>query len=148
MITMRFVYPFQQIVDLKTNEKKQAESELSEAINNLNVVELEMNELKKNQWHQKQGLHELASEGVSIAHLLQKQQYIDFLEDRIQQSQKRMSLAEQAVEDSRKTLTDRMVDEKVWLQTKEKAKVAFQTSMLQIEQNQLDEMATMRTFSR
>ncbi len=145
---MRFVYPFQQIVDLKTNEKKQAESELSEAINNLNVVELEMNELKKNQWHQKQGLHELASEGVSIAHLLQKQQYIDFLEDRIQQSQKRMSLAEQAVEDSRKTLTDRMVDEKVWLQTKEKAKVAFQTSMLQIEQNQLDEMATMRTFSR
>jgi flagellar FliJ protein len=145
---MRFVYPFQQIVDLKTNEKKQAESELSEAINNLNVVELEMNELKKTQWHQKQDLHELASEGVSVAHLLQKQQYIDFLEDRIQQSLKRMSLAEQAVEDTRKMLTDRMVDEKVWLQTKEKAKVAFQTSMLQIEQNQLDEMATMRTFSR
>lgn len=37
-----------------------------------------------------------------------------------------------------------MLDEKVWMEAREKAKMHFQQEMLLREQNELDEMATVR----
>ncbi|MMZ70906.1 hypothetical protein D1872_340920 [compost metagenome] len=45
-------------------------------------------------------------------------------------------------------LTDKMLDEQVWLKAREKAKVRFQQELLLQEQNELDEMATVRFAMR
>lgn len=41
-------------------------------------------------------------------------------------------------------LSTKVLDEKVWLKAKDKAETQFQQSMILREQNELDEMATVR----
>jgi flagellar FliJ protein len=142
---MRFVYPFQQIVDLKTNEKKQAESELSQAIGVLTEAERELAALVLSRHQMQQQLADGVASGVPMSDLLVRQQYVEFLEERIRAARQKITSAERTVEVQRHALTERTVDEKVWLKAREKAKELFQSTFLKHAQNELDEIATVRS---
>ncbi|MFC4812386.1 flagellar export protein FliJ [Paenibacillus sp. GCM10023250] len=140
----RFQYAYQKIVDLKTSEKSQAEWQLSVVVGKLTQAEQSLLQLQAERavWSEK--LQNASLRAVSLSEIMTIQTYIDFLDDGILRKIGDVRQAESAVEAGRKTLSDRMVDEKVWLKTKEHARQRFMAEMAAKEQHELDELASVR----
>lgn len=139
-----FRYTFQRVVDLKGSEKTQAEWMLSSAIGDLTAEELSLELLraKKQDWEEK--LQEATQISVPLSELQVIQQYLDYLVDCIKSKLKDVLHAQKAVEQSRLKLSDKMKDEKVWLKAKDHARDRFQYALQIKEQNELDELASVR----
>ncbi|ANY69673.1 flagellar export protein FliJ [Paenibacillus algorifonticola] len=139
-----FRYSYQKIVDLKTSEKTQAEWILSSSIGELQAAELTVEQLRESraEWEQKQ--HQSSQSGVSLAELQTIQQYVDYLDSCIEAKRLEVKRAQKVVEQNRIKLSDKMQDEKVWLKAKDNEKERFRYAMQLKEQNELDEMATVR----
>ncbi|MUT66354.1 flagellar export protein FliJ [Paenibacillus sp. NEAU-GSW1] len=139
-----FRYSYQKIVDLKTSEKTQAEWLLSSAIGALQVEELSLSELrqKRFEWEEKQ--QESALLSVSLSELQLVQHYLEYLDCCIENKLRDIRRAQQKVDNSRSELADRMKDEKVWMKAKEHAHERFRYATQLKEQNELDEIATVR----
>ncbi|MGO4106847.1 flagellar export protein FliJ [Paenibacillus sp. YAF4_2] len=139
-----FRYAYQKIVDLKSSEKTQAEWQLSSAIGVLQAEELSLAELrtKRTEWESKQ--YESSHEAVTLSELQLMQHYLEYLDSCIANKLTEVKHAERKVEHNRSNLAERMKDEKVWLKAKEHAGDRFRHVMQIKEQNELDEMATVR----
>ncbi|USB32096.1 flagellar export protein FliJ [Paenibacillus sp. YPG26] len=139
---MKFKYMYQKVVDLKSNEKTQAEWMLSAAIGELQTEQLTLNKLIEDKTR---ATHAMLSEGASSMLRLQElQRYVEHLDRCIKNKLCDIKCAETNVEHKQSQLSTRMLDEKVWLKAKEKAKAGFEQQILLREQNELDEMATIR----
>jgi flagellar FliJ protein len=84
------------------------------------------------------------SSPVTLAELLKLQIYLDFLTGRIEQQTDDVKQASYESDESRGRLKDRMIDEKVWLNAREKAFQSYRSERLAREQGELDEMAVVR----
>lgn len=140
----KYRYPYQKIVDLKSSEKTQAEWMLSTAVGRMQAEERTLAELLAERASWAERLQDGASGGIALAELLTVQSYIDHLDTTIAKKRRDLDRAAAEVERCKARLTDRMVDEKVWLKAKEKAFDKFRHSMLLQEQNELDEIASVR----
>lgn len=141
---MKFNYAFQKVVDLKTNEKTQAEWMLSAAVG---VLHAEMNSLEQLIDHRRsiaEAMIDAAGRKVDLQSLQAMQQYGEHLERCIASKSKDVNHAELNVEHKKAQLNGKMLDEKVWLKAKDKAYESFCQEMLHREQSELDEMATVR----
>ncbi|SFI53281.1 flagellar FliJ protein [Paenibacillus sp. UNC496MF] len=140
----RFHYAYQKIVDLKTSEKSQAEWQLSVVVGKLAQEEQSLRQLQSERavWSEK--LQNASLRAVSLSEIMTIQTYIDYLDDGILRKIGDVKKAESAVDAGRKTLSDRMVDEKVWLKTKEHAHKRFMAEMTVKEQHESDELASVR----
>ncbi|MBE0343522.1 flagellar export protein FliJ, partial [Paenibacillus sp. 28ISP30-2] len=76
------------------------------------------------------------------------QAYVNHLDQCITRKHRDVQYAQQNVQSKQTVLTDKMLDEQVWLKAREKANVKFQQEMLLREQNELDEMASVRFAMR
>ena len=139
-----FRYSFQKVVDLKTSEKTQAEWTLSSAIGALAEEELSLELLRAKQREWEGKLHEATRIAVPLSELQVIQHYLDHLVACITSKLKDVLQAQKAVEQSRLKLSDKMKDEKVWLKAKDHARDRFQHAMQIKEQNELDELASVR----
>lgn len=140
---MRFKYTFQKIVDLKSNEKTQAEWVLSGAIGHLREEEESLSTL----FSEKSSIEtELisAAEHTTASALMNYQYYLEHLNHRIRNKTVDVRMAEKNVVEKRGILSSKMVEEKVWDQARNKAYLLHQAMVLKKEQEVLDEMATMR----
>ncbi len=141
---MRFKYPLQKVVNLKKTEKTNAEMLLARSLGHLRLVEMTLSELEQ-EWEEiQQMLVDTAQSPFTVTQLITIQGYLDYLEQCIQR--KRIE-AQQAVEDVKQKqvhLTEKTVDEKVWLKTKERAYQKYMTVMQRKEQYELDEIALRR----
>lgn len=140
---MRFNYSFQKIVDLKSNEKTQAEWVLSGAIGRLREEEESLTTLFSEKSHIETELSS-ASEHTTASELMSYQYYLDHLNNKIQHKTADVRVAEKNVVEKRGILSSKMVEEKVWDQARNKAYLLHQSMVLKKEQEVLDEMATMR----
>ncbi|TLS49847.1 flagellar export protein FliJ [Paenibacillus antri] len=146
---MKFVYAFQKVLDVKTNEKKQAESLLSQAIGAMTQAERELSDLMLAKYRYQEKLADDATKGRPMADMIAGQQYVDHLEERIRTSKRALLTAEKAVNELREKLTDRSVDEKVWLNMKDRAFAVHRAEVERRSQYELDEMAALRSrFAR
>ncbi|MFE5319601.1 flagellar export protein FliJ [Paenibacillus sp. NPDC056579] len=141
---MRFRYAFQKIVDLKINEKTQAEWLLSEAIGKVREEESSLSELHAEKNGIQEQLHRASANKATISQMMMYQQYADHIDNRITLKNKDLEKAQQVVLVKQDNLAGRMMEEKVWTKAKEKAQLRFKANMLKTEQDQLDEMATNR----
>ncbi|MWV43549.1 flagellar export protein FliJ [Paenibacillus sp. HJL G12] len=141
---MRFQYAFQKIVDLKGNEKTQAEWMLSSAIGELQAEEKSLGELLHNRERMANELQEAAEQRAPVSKIREFQMYVEHLEQCIVRKHSDVQQANVNVQMKKKQLSHKMLDEKVWLKARDKAKSSFQQSMLLREQSELDEMATVR----
>lgn len=139
-----FRYTFQKVVDLKSSEKTQAEWILSSAIGALAAEELSLEQLRAKQQEWESKLLESSQTAVPLSELQVIQHYLDYLVTCITSKLKDVLHAQKAVEQSRLKLSDKMKDEKVWLKAKDHARDRFQYAMQIKEQNELDEMASVR----
>jgi flagellar protein FliJ len=140
----KYRYPFQKIVDLKKSEKTQAEWMLSAAIGKLQAEEQSLEQLTADRLAWLEHLQTAASGGAPLSELQMVQSYVDYLETAIARKQQDVELAMAEVTRKQSALSDTMKDEKVWLKAKEKSLQKFMHTALVKEQNELDEMATVR----
>ncbi|HZG77469.1 MAG TPA: flagellar export protein FliJ [Paenibacillus sp.] len=146
---MKFVYAFQKVLDVKTNEKKQAESQLSQAVGAMTLAERELSDLMLAKYRQQEKLSDDATKGRPMAEMIAGQQYVDHLEERIRAAKRKLVAAEKHVNDLRERLADRSVDEKVWLNAKDRALAVHRAEAERRSQYEMDEMATLRSrFAR
>lgn len=141
---MKFHYAFQKIVDLKSNEKTQAEWMLSSAIGKLQAEEKSLNELYEIRDQMYRAQQEVASRCVPVAEIRNIQVYAEYLEECIERKRDDIRVAHVNVTKKQKVLSDKMLDEKVWLKARDKSQEKFRHESLLREQNELDEMATVR----
>ncbi|MGF7048743.1 flagellar FliJ protein [Paenibacillus sp. DS2015] len=141
---MRFHYAFQNIVDLKSNEKSQAEWMLSTAIGKLQDEERSLRELQTSRKQMADQLQSDIENAASVAKIREIQTYVDHLDQCIKRKHTDVHRANVVVIKSKDHLTTKMLDEKVWMKSREKEKDKFQHEMLLKEQNELDEIATVR----
>jgi flagellar FliJ protein len=144
MMILGFRYPLQKIVDLKVNEKTQAEWVLSHAMGILQEEELSLNSLhsEKNEIHA--DLISVVGISANISQLQTFQNYMTHLDNKIMKKTMDVKRAEQNVVHKKDHLSDKMMDEKVWSKAKDKAKMMFDALERTKEQQVLDEMATTR----
>jgi len=145
---MKFQYAFQKIVDLKTNEKTQAEWMLSSAIGRLQEEKKSLEELLESRERTAKQLQEAAERRAPVSKIREFQMYAEYLEHRIARKYSDVKQADSNVQIKKQQLSHKMLDEKVWLKARDKAKSSFQQNMLLREQNELDEMATVRFAMR
>jgi flagellar protein FliJ len=141
---MRFRYSFQKIVDLKTNEKTQAEWILSGAVGRLREEELSLTTLFTEKEEVRNRLGRSAEERTTASDLMAYQYYLNRLDDQIKRKSADVRHAEVVVVEKREALSSKMVEEKVWNQARDKAYRQHQSIMLKKEQEILDELATTR----
>ncbi|MGG6313548.1 flagellar export protein FliJ [Paenibacillus macerans] len=145
---MKFRYVYQKVVDLKANEKTQAEWMLSAAVGQLQSEQRSLEQLLEDQTRTASVIQAEMENKAPMAKLQELQRYMDFIEQAIARKRGDIRRAELNVEQKKTILNGKMLDEKVWLKAKEKAKDKFQHEMLLREQNELDEMATVRFAMR
>jgi flagellar protein FliJ len=141
---MRFYYTFQKVVDLKGNEKTQAEWMLSTALGELQAQEKSLEELLAQRSEVVFSLQSSAQQSTSMVKIREMQDYVDYLDHCIARKHADINRAQQEVQHKQDQLSTKVLDEKVWLKAKDKAQLLFQQSMNLREQNELDEMATVR----
>ncbi|WP_054958670.1 flagellar export protein FliJ [Paenibacillus dakarensis] len=141
---MKFHYAFQKIVDLKGNEKTQAEWMLSSALGKLQAEEKSLSELFEMREQMYEAQQNAAERCAPVLEIRNIQTYIEYLESCIAKKRDDIKLAHINVNDKKQQLNEKMLDEKVWLKARDKSKEKFQHESLLREQNELDEMATVR----
>ncbi|WP_270171860.1 flagellar export protein FliJ [Paenibacillus sp. SYP-B4298] len=140
----KYRYPYQKIVDLKTSQKTQAEWMLSVAVGKLQQEEQSLKELEAEKRHWQDKLANASASLIALAELRVVHQYLEHLEEKINRKWSDVAEARQEVERSKGHLSSKMMDEKVWLKAKENAFGAFTQMIMLKEQNELDEMASVR----
>lgn len=141
---MHFRYAFQKIVDLKSNEKTQAEWILTQAIGKMREEESSLSELFSAKDEMVEQLQSASAHKATISQLMMMQQYVDHLDHQIILKNKDLEQAQRVVSVKQNDLAGKMMQEQVWSKAKEKALQRFTSNMLKKEQEQLDEMATNR----
>lgn len=141
---MKFRYHFQKVVDLKSNEKTQAEWMLSTAIGKLQTEEKHLLQLLNDKKELIDVIQSATESRASVSSLQEMQRYVHHLDECISRKSSDVRHAEVNVQRNQTFLNGKMMDEKVWLGARDKAKIKFQQEMLLREQNDLDEMATVR----
>jgi flagellar FliJ protein len=142
---MRFRYPLQKIVDLKGSEKSMAEWEYAASLGHLRNEEEKMRQLLEERRSVEDQLAAAASNPVPLAELTSLQQYLDVMAARIRDQAGRIKSAEDQVRLKREGLIAKSVDEKVWLNARNKAYEAFRYEWMVKQQNELDEIAMVRS---
>lgn len=139
-----FKYTFQKIVDLKESEKIQAEWMLSEAIAELNEQQKQLEHLENQEkvWQQK--LEDSVLVPTTMQDVITIQHYIDFYIQAIVQKKLVIQKVKQKVDMRRQELASKMKEEKVWVKAKDNAYSQFKQAVQLKEQNELDEMASIR----
>lgn len=145
---MKFRFPLQKIVDLKGNEKTQAEWLLSQALSKLRDEEQFLQELNDEISRQQERLSRSSENPISIVDIQFIQAYIIHLKKQIEHKRVDVQNAQVNVQGKQSILMDRSVDEKVWIKAREKALNLFIATSLKKDQQDMDEMASTRHTSK
>ncbi|UUZ85927.1 flagellar export protein FliJ [Paenibacillus sp. P26] len=141
---MRFRYAFQKIVDLKSNEKTQAEWMLSQAMVKVREEEVTLSRLQQAKEEQELELHRASTGTITISEIMMRQSFVQHFEKQIHLKSKELEQARSVARLKQEDLNGKMLQEKVWTKAKDRAYERFSAQMLKREQGELDEMATNR----
>ncbi|MFC6552949.1 flagellar export protein FliJ [Cohnella cellulosilytica] len=137
----------QKIVDLKGSEKSMAEWEYAASLGKLRTEEERLRKLHEERRGLEEDLLSTAKRPTPLTELLATERYIQVVDDRIRRQHEGVLSAEDQVRKRQGQLTDKMVDEKVWLNARDRALERFRQDRLAKEQNELDEIAIVRAAS-
>lgn len=144
---MSFRYPLQKIVDLKGSEKSMAEWEYAASLGKLRTEEERLRELHEERRGLEDELLDAARRPTPLTELMATERYMQVVDARIRRQDEGVRAAEDQVRKRQGQLTDKMVDEKVWLNARDRALERFRRDRLAKEQNELDEIAIVRAAS-
>ncbi len=141
----RFLYPLEQVVHVKKNEKIAAQTTLAQHIQQLTIVQQQLEQLRTVAQQVDARLTDELSHTVCVAdmqHIYAHQAYVQQQVTRSMQTQKTVQAQ---VEQQQEEVTKKTLVEKIWLKAKQRAQQTHDKEMWQQEQQWLDEQATVRT---
>lgn len=144
---MRFRYPLQKIVDLKGSEKSMAEWDYAASLGRLREEEARLRELQEARADAETHMADTAAAPVALSELASLQHYLNALDGKIRLQLSGVASAEKVVHLRRGKLVEKSVDEKVWLNARDRALQVHRSEWLRTHQNELDEMAIVRAAS-
>jgi len=141
---MTFHFPYMHILDLKEKEKDQALSELGMITRKKEaaIKELRSFEAKRNEFLQQTE----TSRKTSIADIQQRNEYLYYLDQKLAESEDRIVLMDQEIEDKQAELLEKQQEEKTWSHLRDKSFEKYVQKQKKIEQDLMDEMAAIRYF--
>jgi flagellar FliJ protein len=142
---MSFRYPLQKIVDLKGSEKSMAEWEYAASLGKLKKEEERLSDLRREREDVELELQAMATKPTPLTRLIMMQHYLEALDERIKLQTEGVRMAVNQMTASQTRLKGKMVDEKVWLNARDRALERFRSDRLAKEQNELDEIAIVRS---
>lgn len=141
---MRFKYPYAQIVRLKETERTQSEWILSNALGHLMREEESMGQLQVTKRQLENQLLTVAAQQGPIAELMHQHEYITHIDGLIKHKQDDIHTAKQDVNQKQNQLSDKMMQEKMWNNIKQKAWDEHRLNEQRKEQAEIDEIAASR----
>lgn len=144
---MKFKYPFQKVVDIKHSERTQSEWMLSQALGVLQVEEGTLSELTGLRQRLEDEMTKTSVHSTKIVELQMAQDYLSYVNQQISFKLNDIEKARLEVNHQQDDLSGKVQDEKVWARAKEKALYQYQELSLKKEQQELDELATLRYIS-
>jgi flagellar FliJ protein len=141
---MKFKYSFQQIVDLKNNERTQAEWILSEALDRLRTEETSLYDLSEKKLELSEQLAGVSESATTISQVLIYQNYLNHLNQQIVKKNVDVQSAQNVVIKKQEHLSEKVIDEKVWTKARERAYSQYKVESVRKEQDVLDEISTNR----
>jgi flagellar FliJ protein len=141
---MKFKYSFQQIVNLKNNEKTQAEWILSEALDRLRTEETSLYDLSEKKLELSEQLADVSESATTISQVLIYQNYLNHLNQQIVKKNVDVQSAQNVVVKKQEHLSEKVIDEKVWTKARERAYSQYKVESVRKEQDVLDEISTNR----
>lgn len=109
-------------------------------------IEHSMRDLEQAVLSMRQRLEERQQEGVSIIDLLKEEEHITYLEGQLHQKRNQLIQVEHQVSEQQDTLASKVREEKTWQSIKETRKEEFYHDMKMIEQNEQDDLNTVRAY--
>ncbi|WP_246055276.1 flagellar export protein FliJ [Pseudalkalibacillus caeni] len=141
-----FQFQFQRLLELKENEKGQAQVEMAEAVKK--QEEMEKNVLKAQQ--KLSVLHnELAAvqlKGISIFELRRLEGHIETLKEKLVTEQRKLHNSSLQVDQKQAELVTKVKETKTWITIRDQQKQTFIEEQSKKEQIEMDELTSVRMF--
>ncbi|MCA0991140.1 flagellar export protein FliJ [Pseudalkalibacillus hwajinpoensis] len=131
---------------MKENEKSQAQLEMAESLKVQVDLEYETHQLEENIYAMRERLEQRQLEGLPILELLKVEEHIAYLEKQLERKQQQLNQVEHKVSEQQDTLASKVREEKTWQSIKETRKEEFYHDQKMIEQNELDDLNTVRAY--
>ncbi|MEH7247185.1 flagellar export protein FliJ [Neobacillus niacini] len=142
---MTFHFPYIHILNLKEKEKEQALLELGEIGRKKEAIMEEHRslELKRNLFLQQA---ETRKGSASIADIQQRNEYLTYINQQMSQLEEQINLIDKEMDNKKLDLLDKQKDEKTWNHLREKSFEKYVQKQKKMEQDLMDEIATIRHF--
>ncbi|MCA0170570.1 flagellar export protein FliJ [Bacillus sp. RAR_GA_16] len=131
---------------MKENEKSQAQLEMAESLKVQVDLEYETHQLEENIYAMRERLEQRQLDGLPILELLKEEEHIAYLEKQLERKRHQLNQVEHKVSEQQETLASKVREEKTWQSIKETRKEEFYHDQKMIEQNELDDLNTVRAY--
>lgn len=144
---MTFRFPYEHILSIKEKEKDHAFSELGLSLKVKETVLNEMNKLIQEKdeclerWRQ-------STEVTYISLIQQRNEYLGFIDIKIASIEEKLHQIDQEIQRKKEEYLSKQKDEKTWHHLREKSFTEYVEQQKKVEQNLLDEMATIRHYQQ
>lgn len=142
---MTFHFPYKHILNIKEKEKEQAYSEFGQSLRKKEMVMNELHYLVEERdgcikrWEQ-------AQVTTVIAMIQQRNDYLDHLNRKIAKVEKQLLIIDEEIALKKEEFLEKKKDEKTWHYLRDKSFDEYMQKQKKIEQDFLDEMATVRHY--
>lgn len=142
---MSFHFPYMHILNLKEKEKEQAYLEL-ELIGRKKQIIMEEHHSFEQKRNEFQSQVDGAKGLTLIAEIQQRNEYLVYLTMKITKLEGKMTEIDQEIASKKSELLTKQKDEKTWNHLRDKSFEKYVQKQKKIEQNLMDEMATIRHY--
>ena len=138
----KFDFRLEPLLNLRKQEEKNIQKELMKLRKNYNQLQekLEQHQADKQNWQQK--LREEQTQGISSIDLKKYHNYIEYLNDQIEEVELEMDYWREQIQECQDRLLAKVKERKKLAKLKEKAAEEHWEEFLQQERKQTDEVAT------
>ncbi|WP_269082706.1 flagellar export protein FliJ [Guptibacillus hwajinpoensis] len=134
------------MLDVKENEKAQAQLEMAEVLKMQVDLERAIATLDQEIYSMRERLEQRQLDGLSITELLKAEEHISYLERQLQGQQNQLIQINTQLSSHQDALATKVKEEKTWQSIKETRKEEFHRDLQIIEQNELDDLNTVRAY--
>lgn len=142
---MTFKFPLQRVLDVKEKQKQQARQELGTSLKKQQEAEEQMVSLNALRSTVQKRMSQI-NRGVKISELRAQHHYLSYLDQKIERLQKRLRQTKKEVEKKQLILMERSREEQIWQNWKQELARRHRQAVQKAEQEQLDEIASVRYF--
>lgn len=144
---MTFRYQYEQIVTMKEKEKEQVLTEFTASVLKRDNIRNELHTLqeKRNEWIVK---WEKTDTAYTAAAIHQQKEYLTFLDLKMNQVIRTLQVMENELRMKQHELLEKQKDEKMWNHLREQSRQSYEECQKRVEQNMLDEMATIQYYQK